>query len=228
MLDFIPVPKVWIGERVFLVGGGPSAKSVDWECLRGKKVLAINAAAFLLPDGIAQYAVFGDKPFLVAFRSELRGYSSKGGFLINATGRAINPENHWMFHVNRLNGTKHWGISKDPNWLAWNRSTGGCAVNLAYLLGAKEIVLIGFDMRAHSKNHNWHNAYLPHYNSFKTREPGALPKPELNHYQVHFIYAFKRLAEDLKELGVPWWNTYEGSALVDRGLTPYKPLEDLL
>jgi hypothetical protein len=228
-LDFIPIPKVWTGERVFIVGGGPSIKSLDWEVLRGQKVLACNAAAFLLPEGIAQYAVFGDKPFLRAFRGELRGYADSGGLLINATGRPVEPENHWMYHVRRLFGTKSWGISKDPEWVSWNRSTGGCAINLAYLLGAREIVLLGFDMRAEGKKHNWHEVYEPHYRTWNGNNPGGLmPKPGLSQYQVHFIYAFKRIAEDLKELKVPCWNTYQYSALVDKGYTPYKPLGELL
>lgn len=228
MLDYIPIPKVWLGERVFIIGGGPSAKAVDWECLRGKRVLATNAAAFLLPTGIAQYAVFGDKPFLRTFRSELRQYVTNGGMLINATGRAIDEKDHWMFHVRVMKGTKFWGIQEDPHYLAWNRSTGGCAVNLAFHLGASEIVLIGFDMRAEGKKHNWHDVYEPHYAKSESRDVGFLPKPPLTHYQVHFMHAFKRLAEDLKTLKVPWWNTYQYSALVDRGFTPYKPLGELL
>lgn len=228
MLDYIPIPKVWLGERVFIVGGGPSAKSIDWELLRGQKVLGCNAAAFLLPYGIAQYSVFGDKPFLEAFRMELRDYVLAGGFLINATGRVIHPDNHWMFHVKTLKGSKSWGISKDPEQVSWNRSTGGLAVNLAYLLGAREIVLIGFDMRAQAKKHNWHNVYEPHYESFKLASPKALPQPALNHYQVHFVHAFKRIAEDLKALQVPIWNTYKDSLLVEKGFTPYASLEAFL
>ena len=42
--------------------------------------------------------------------------------------------------------------------LAWNNSTGAVAVNLALILGAKKIFLLGFDMRRSEQgNNNWHN-----------------------------------------------------------------------
>lgn len=228
--QFVPIPKVWIGERVFVIGGGPSAKTIDWEKLRGQKVLACNAAAFLLPDRLAQYAVFGDKPFLQAFRPRLREYVDKGGFLLNLTGRTPEPMNHWMFHVERVNGSKNWGISTDPDRVRWNRSTGGCAVNVAYLLGAREIVLIGFDMSALGKSHNWHKEYEPHYANWtsKTPAPITLPKPLVTHYKNHFAKAFGNIRRDLDWLKVPLWNTFEGSLLVESGLTPFRPLEELL
>lgn len=224
-MDWEPIPKVYDGQTVFVIGGGPSAESTPWEQLLDRATLGCNAAAFLLPRGCCRWALFGDRPFLRAFRNLLRQYVDWGGKLINATGRPIDKENHWMQHVNRVNSRKHWGISEDPYAVRWNRSTGGCAINVAYLMGAKEIVLIGYDMKAieEKKKHNWHTAYDKFY------EPGGnnvgIVRPGLKQYQMNMVHAFPVIAAELERLGVPCWNTYHDSAITS---FPYRSLEDFL
>lgn len=223
--EYKAVPKPWPHSTVFIVGGGPSAKGINWERLRGKNVLATNAAAFLLPIGIAEYAVFSDKPFLRSFRAQLRGYVDSGGTLIfiPTTGRPTEETDHWIYHVQRLNGRKNWGISTDPSIVRWNRSTGGCAINIAYLLGANEIVLIGFDMKPDNGNHNWHEAYNSCYAS---GEKGWCAKPPASHYTASgMIKAFDPITVELEKMNVKLWNTTFGSALEK---IPYKPLEEFL
>lgn len=225
MLGWSPIPKAMDSGRMFIIGGGPSARGLDWELLRGRNVLACNAAAFLLPQGIARWATFSDRPFLRSFRPQLRAYVDRGGILFNvpSPGRKIKDKDHWMLHVHRLNGRKNWGISEDPNVVRWNRSTGGCAVNIAYLLGATEIVLIGFDMQASGKAHNWHDEYEACY---VTGGQGWPSRPPITHYRTGgMILAFDRIAEDLQRLGVKVWNTSMKSALVG---FPKVALEELL
>lgn len=225
MLGWSPIPRAMNGGRIFIIGGGPSAKGLDWELLRGRNVLACNAAAFLLPQGIAKWAVFSDRPFLRSFRTQLRAFVDGGGTLFNTPtpGKPIREKDHWMLHIQRLNGRKNWGISEDPNVVRWNKSTGGCAVNIAYLLGATEIVLVGFDMKAQGKAHNWHDAYEPCYTEGKQGWPS---RPPVNHYRTAgMILAFDRIAEDLDRLGVRCWSTCEDSALT---VFPYQPIEELL
>lgn len=217
-----PVPKVWSGERVFIIGGGPSARGLEWELFRGKEVMACNAAAFLLPKGIVKWAVFGDKPFLRMFRHPLREYVNSGGQLINATGRPIEPMNHWMIHIKRLERRKNWGIKTDPReGVSWNRSTGGCAINLAVQMGAGELVLVGFDMCMEQRTgkHNWHDEYLVHY------EDGKMSKPDAKHYRLNLVQAFDEIAIGLKFLKIPCWNVNENSAL---RCIPFKSLGELL
>jgi len=40
------------------------------------------------------------------------------------------------------------GMCLEKDGLSWNKSSGATAVNLAYHLGAKKVVLLGFDMKA--------------------------------------------------------------------------------
>lgn len=231
-VDWSPIPKVWPNSRVFIVGGGSSLCNFDWRLLEGQKVLGCNAAAFLLPQGLVQWAVFGDKAVLRIFRSELRKFVDEGGRLINASGRTPDKEDDWMLHVRRINGRKAWGISDDPLLLRWNRSTGACAVGVAYLLGAKEIVLLGYDMH-HSGNgngggcgHNWHRAYDPYY---VKRDPESgrkwLPRPDDRIYSQTMMWAFNDIKRDLDKLGVTVWNSTKDSKLT---LFPFKPVSELI
>lgn len=219
MLGWVRIPSVWEGKRVFVIGGGPSAKSVDWKLLWGKPVLACNAAAFLLPSGLSSWAVFGDKLFLKNFRRELHAYVELGGILVNATGRPIDKKNDWMLHVKRHNGSLAWGIilpdpkcPTAPTELAWNRSTGGCAINLAAAMGAKEIVLIGFDMKCGDSGHNWHSAYDSYY---KSTGQDRMPCPDKNIYKSLLSRPFLKIAEGLDKAGIKCWNASLDSELTE-------------
>jgi hypothetical protein len=46
-------------------------------------------------------------------------------------------------------------FDKDPRYIATNKSSGAGAINVAYHLGAKEVVLLGFDMRRVGDRKNW-------------------------------------------------------------------------
>jgi hypothetical protein len=225
-MDWSVIPKVWPGKRVFIVGGGTSLNNFDWRLLEGQHVLGCNAAAFLLPRGMVQWAVFGDKAFLRNFRSDLHKYVDEGGKLINASGRDPKPEEDWMLHIRRINGRKAWGISDDPGLLRWNRSTGACAMNVAFLLGSKDIVLLGYDLTANGDKHNWHRAYDPYYTK-RTPESNAkwMPQPSPAIYHEMMMNAFTSVARDFQKFGVTVWNTNSKSKLKE---FPFKPISELL
>jgi hypothetical protein len=131
-----------------------------------------------------------------------------------------------MLHVRRLNGRKAWGISDDPYMVRWNRSTGACAMNVAYLLGSKDMVLLGFDQTANGKSHNWHRAYDPYYiKRTKDSNDRWMPEPSLNIYQEMMLNAFTSVADDFAKLGVTVWNINQSSKLK---AFPFKPISELL
>jgi hypothetical protein len=45
------------------------------------------------------------------------------------------------------------GLSKDQNWISANHGTGPQLVNIAYLYGCTRLLLVGWDMHYHGKNH---------------------------------------------------------------------------
>jgi hypothetical protein len=103
------------------------------------------------------------------------------------------------------------GLSKHQGQIVWNKSSGACAINLATLLGAKRIVLLGFDMKTdEAGNANWHEDH-------PTRRPKEPPYP-------HFMRPFPTIANDAREMGVEILNATPGSALT---LFPFVDLEEI-
>lgn len=89
-------------------------------------------------------------------------------------------------------------------------NTGQGAINIAYLFGASRIVLLGFDMRMISGQHNWHN-----------KHKGATSHKR---YSDVFGPAITKASGVLKAKGVEVINTAKDSALK---CFPYVPLREI-
>jgi len=224
-LHWDKVPRLWPGERVYIVGGGPSLKGFDWERLHGLNVLALNAAAWAMPqDYRVRVVMFVDRPFYKLFRSRVKQFvMSGGGLVLDVTNRPRPADyegiwwDHWALRIKRLEGIRNQGISTDPAQVCYNRGCGGAALNVAYLLGAKEIVLLGYDGSTKA-GLNWHDEYED------GRRRTALITP-LNSYWLAVDKAMRACAEQLEQLGVKVYNTNMNSA---HGCFPKVPLEDLI
>lgn len=102
------------------------------------------------------------------------------------------------FGLNRIEGESEKGLGKDK--IHFGANSGYQMVNLAYLFGAKKIILLGFDMkRGENKKSHWHGDH-----------PGALNKSmPINKW----IQNFNPLASDLKAEGVTVINATRDSDL---------------
>jgi hypothetical protein len=88
-------------------------------------------------------------------------------------------------------------LSHDPERLA-GYDAGTSAINLAYLFGAKEIVLLGYDMTGG----RWLNDRYKHH----------LPFPPQKHFDIH-MSALPSLSKDLEDAGVKVINASPISAV---------------
>ena len=79
----------------------------------------------------------------------------------------------------------------------FNGNSGAQAINLAYLLGATRIILLGYDMGATGNTH-WF---------------GSHPKGMANGNYSQYVANFNRLADDLKREGVEVINCTRKTAL---------------
>jgi hypothetical protein len=106
-------------------------------------------------------------------------------------------------------GTKAKGLGRDK--IHAGGSSGYMAVGLAYLLGAAEIYLLGFDMQMTGGKSHWHGDHK------KTSNPSSdmLSK---------WVQCFDEIWLDLDALGIPLINCTRETALT----IPRKPLEDVL
>ncbi len=139
----------------YIVGGGHSLKMFDWNVLAGNFVLGCNAA-FYIGANLVPWTIFGDGAFLGRHAPGLEKYVQDGGQVITTSNRfrrkAITPS--WL----KIMPKQLHGMGTDR--LGWNGNTGSSAINLALLLGANPVYLLGYDMRvAPNGESNYHNAY---------------------------------------------------------------------
>ena len=141
-----PLP-LWPNQPAYIVGGGKSLEHFDFEQLRGRNVIGCNHAFLAHPD-IIDITVFGDHPFWKRHALDLAawpGYVASNAIELEQYG----PVPKWLALYSRID--EGWGDGSP--FLAFNYNTGALAINLAAVLGASPIYLLGYDM--HPCGH-WH------------------------------------------------------------------------
>lgn len=159
-----PLPD-WTGEDVFLIGGGSSLDKFDFRRLVGLSTIGANQAFFQGPE-ICNICAFGDFKFWNTFGTDASarakgfeyGLESFGGW-VATDYHVMNPPG-WLKRYNR----QDYGLSVDPTTLAWNSNTGALMINLAMLLGARRVFLLGYDLGATKTNgtlrSHWHDKQI--------------------------------------------------------------------
>ena len=183
---------MWINETVFIIGGGPSLSNFDFNALLGKKVIAINKAILSYPQAQALY--WTDSRFYGWYEQEVDSYK---GLKYTIRPNYRYTENS---EVNILRKGKKFGLEKAVDTLAHGNNSGYAAINLAYHLGARRIILLGYDMGNNGTKSHFHEGYPTRQTSDKI-------------YQDQFIPGFKQLAEELKAKNIEVLNASPYSRL---------------
>lgn len=161
---------MWTGRRAFVVGGGPSLRGFPFEVLRDELVIACNRAH---ECGVADLVVTGDKRWLTRYRLD----------------EEVHPDIPIVYACRDLQagpveaGDHVVGCCDVGSWgstLAEGVSPGDSgirAANLAAILGADPIYLLGIDMGGGTKgkqewwhegypkrNADWYQSFLEHWN----------------------------------------------------------------
>ena len=185
------VPPQWYGERCFIFGCGPSLVDapVSRLCRLGRTI-AINDAYLRAPHSDILY--FCDLHWWRANEWQIRN-AFFGHWIVSL-------ENE-LPGVKRLHNTGPIGLETDPCGLRHGSNSGYQAINLAYHLGAKEIVLVGFDMRTIDGRVHWRQRNGDNENGqTRTMTNVMLPK-------------FQTLKTPLEQEGVRVINATPGSSL---------------
>ena len=184
------VKELWPESTVYILGGGPSLKQEDVELLRGHRFIAVNDSFKLGINWID-----------VVWFSDCRWYDWNFPELMNFKGFIMGcpPCSCDHMRVLKVKRGNYSGLSDDPSRVFWNKNSGSSAINLATLLGAKRVVLLGFDMQVLNGKNNWHQ----HHKFI----------PRTNVYKDLFLPCFDKIAADAKELGVEILNATVGSAI---------------
>lgn len=200
-INFFSVPKIWNGE-CFILGGGPSLNEVDVSRLRGHRVIAVNNA-YRLGDWDVMF--FGDCEWFPRHKEPLLRFA--GLKLCRCPKWEKMPGIKVLETANAPLGR----LSEDPDVVLWNKSSGACAINIATLLGARRIVLLGFDMQKYDDSgtpntegtvHNWHDEH----GFIKQKKITRNPYPD-------FIKPMGGIALDLKKMGIECVNASTSTAL---------------
>lgn len=170
-----PLPQ-WQGD-VYLIGGGRSLRGFDFTQLRLLPTIGCNQA-FLLGPEICKICIFGDFKFWAHF---CRPLSDFNGWVVSPR-HTVTKQADWIHFFERQDE----GLSKTK--LAWNFNTGAAAINLALILGAKRVFLLGYDCGMDADNSaklestHWHDKRI------------EVPQPQ--HYE-RFLHGFRNIAAAL-------------------------------
>jgi hypothetical protein len=164
--------------RLFIIAGGPSIKTLDLSLLKGEDTLCVNAAVEVVPN--PTYFVTLDYSYL-----------SKGVSTIDSINRKISGESFFILKENNPNlkeidgivtDTRHnfkyehlnkftkvitskadtdpMGFGKNIDSFVNGNNSGFSAIQLGLLLGYEEVYLIGFDLGlgkgGESHFHSWY------------------------------------------------------------------------
>jgi len=196
---------IWEGEDCYVIGGGPSLRGFDWGLLRGQNTIGCNSA-FLLGSHVCKIVIFGDFIWWEKIgRDCLQEY---GGLVVSilppSSSQAVS-EIPWVLSMDRNGGE----VSRDK--LCWADNVGAAALNLALILGARRVFLLGFDMQLGPKDEktgrdpgraNWHDCRC------EPARAEAYPR---------FLRGFPRVADSIRRVfpGREIYNVTDGSSKLD-------------
>jgi len=211
--DFWNVPILWPESTVFIIGGGPSLLQQDLTLLHDKRVIGVNQAFRLGPW--VDVCWFGDKQWYSQNLPDIKEY---GGLIVTCSVEA--QANKRLKRVKYLGRSKQKGIEiKRRTHIAWNGNSGASAVNLAYWLGAKRVVLLGFDMKnpedPKDMQSHWHNHYEPKIDKRTRKLIDPYPR---------FMKGWPVIKIDADRAGLEIINATPNSALT---LFEYRSLEEI-
>lgn len=170
-----PLPD-WRGHTCVIAASGPSLTPEQcFAAVTSKaKVIAINTTFRMLPEADALYAC--DYLWLKIHKAQ---------FMPAFNGRVWTQDRAAaeQFNLKYVRHAARDGLGRG-NTLHVGGNSGHGAINLAYLFGARRILLIGYDMREIGGKKHWHPDH---------------PAPCVQKQQFgEWIHKFRKLAEDLK------------------------------
>ena len=171
MLEPPKVTPIFKNKTVFIVGGGSSLTGFDFNKLKGKSIIVINKGFMTIP--FAQVLYFSDYRFYIWYKDVITSFK---GLIYTIANKVLDEK------ITILKNTGKKGFDPINGCVRHGGNSGYAAINLAYHLGAKEIVLMGYDMGSINGSTHFHDGYKSKqndsvYNRFK--EPYSALKNEI-------------------------------------------------
>lgn len=210
MKHYWTAPELWPGETAVILGGGPSLTEAQVRHARasGARIIAINDAWRLAWGADVLY--FCDDKWWEWHHKKLAGWP---GIIV----RLHAPKHDFgdpRIKVLRRIGKEGMAPPEVRDGICHGQDSGYQAINLAVLLGARRIVLLGIDMHAPLVNGR------PKLHWFGDHPGGTAPG-----VFASMLVNYPRLADELKKRGIEVVNCAPGSKLT---VFPMMKLEDAL
>jgi hypothetical protein len=224
------VPLLWEEGDVWILGGGssvpkqfgipdsiienvvkgispPSAYSPYMSVLHDKHVIGINVS-YLIGTWI-DMVFWGDLKFFNAHKERLVNWPG-----LKVTCHASAERVPWVKYLAK--DTKHSaGITTNSDMVSWNSNSGSSAISVAANMGAKRIILLGFDMNYNEGNsRHWHNLYKSATPPNPNRRGANVRFTHLFSFERH-LHGFPYIARDAKARGIEIINLSPLSAIKD-------------
>ena len=159
-------------DRVFLVGGGSSLRSFNFKLLKNEDTICVNSSVFDVPR--PNFFITKDYSFLLkhlinclqtnynavkVWNNVVKIFVAcyAGGCLQDTDGEIVDVPNEIKYDLCPVDwiikNDKQWGISSTLSDFRCGVDSGYGALQLAILLGYKEIYLLGYDLQVRKKTH---------------------------------------------------------------------------
>jgi hypothetical protein len=192
-------------DDVYVVGCGPSLKGFDWKQLEGKTTIAVNGAVCDVPN--PDYFVTADSFFAGrAVAHKFWGTSAKKVLVMAKDHKRFTRVGRylalWDWHIipQRFDGQIGFSVQE----FATGQNSGFCGLQLAVVLGAKRIHLLGMDFHTKGGQH-YHDLH-------------RVGEAHLDEFFKNFVFAIKIL----QDKGIQVINHSENSRL--NVLLPCEPM----
>jgi hypothetical protein len=186
-----------------IIGGGSSVNEFDFSLLEKQRLVIGVNDSFKLGSFVG-YVWFGDQRWYEWNKEFLKEYRESKKVYTCAESLEDNPD------LQCFKRGKPLGVETTLNKVSWNRTSGASAINFAYHLGARKIILIGFDMKRGNKGEtHWHDNH-------KKKDA------DIDTLFLRYLEPFKAIKRDADKLGVKIVNLNLNSAIEDFPKMTYK------
>jgi hypothetical protein len=151
---------IWTGAPCYIVGGGPSLKGFDFTKLRGHRVIAVNRA-FEFVENPALFVTLDDRYIRGVVGGAYGGEVAERFAALDCPKLVVQSSTTEPLPPGVLalpRGGEIGGIADSFKAGLWSgKNSGFVALQVALLLGASEVNLLGFDMTPgwHHEGHPW-------------------------------------------------------------------------
>ena len=166
-------------ERVFIICGGPSLRDFDFSKLKNEDTITVNKSIFDVPS--PNYFITVDYTFLQKINiSQFKSIKTRKVFVVDfhfpflkeQNGLIVDTRTNLIYYLNAFDfvvkSYKAEGIGYSFDDFRTGLNSGYCALQLAVILGYKEIYLLGLDLNVDKATH-YHGGYGEGKSSFKCK-----------------------------------------------------------